>query len=417
MPHNRAVKTVRPRRRPRPAAPGRRLSSGRSPAPSRRASSACRASPSSRPTGPTSSRRSAPATGRRSPATPSSGGSSSPGADIPAVVRNAIVATEDKNFYQHGGIDVRRTVSALVANLQQGGYAQGGSTLTQQLARAIFLSPQQDDLAQGQRGPRGLRDRAPVLQGPDPDDVRQRDLPRPRQLRRRGRVPLLLRQERQGRDARRGGAARRNRPAARGPVAVPQPRARARRGARRRCAGCARPATSPRPSARRPRRSRCRRPRRSPESIVGPYFCEEIRQYLEKTYGEKDLYRRGLRVESTLDPELQAWSEEALGWGLRQLSRRHGFHRPRNLTAEGYQLARVLRGPVVGRRRVRGGGDAARRRHVGRRLGRPRSGSGRRRCRSRTPASAWTGAPAVAKILKAGDLVTVTVRSAGRTAR
>ena len=30
-----------------------------------------------------------------------------------------------------------------------------------------------------------------------------------------------------------------------------------------------------------------------PESIVGPYFCEEIRQYLEKTYGEKDLYRRG----------------------------------------------------------------------------------------------------------------------------
>ena len=58
------------------------------------------------------------------------------------MVRNAIVATEDKNFFQHGGIDVRRTVSALVANLQQGGYAQGGSTLTQQLARAIFLSPQ-----------------------------------------------------------------------------------------------------------------------------------------------------------------------------------------------------------------------------------------------------------------------------------
>ncbi|HEX4439853.1 MAG TPA: biosynthetic peptidoglycan transglycosylase [Thermoanaerobaculia bacterium] len=62
-------------------------------------------------------------------------------ADIPAVVRNAIVATEDKNFFQHGGIDVKRTLSALVANVQQGGYAQGGSTLTQQLARAIFLSP------------------------------------------------------------------------------------------------------------------------------------------------------------------------------------------------------------------------------------------------------------------------------------
>ena len=63
-------------------------------------------------------------------------------AQIPPVVRNAIIATEDKNFYEHGGIDVRRTASALLANVQQGGYAQGGSTLTQQLARAIFLSPQ-----------------------------------------------------------------------------------------------------------------------------------------------------------------------------------------------------------------------------------------------------------------------------------
>src|ERR1700693_5033582 len=62
-------------------------------------------------------------------------------AAIPAVVRNAIVATEDKNFFNHGGVDLPRTLSALVANVQQGGYAQGGSTLTQQLARAIFLSP------------------------------------------------------------------------------------------------------------------------------------------------------------------------------------------------------------------------------------------------------------------------------------
>src|SRR6202158_4569990 len=62
-------------------------------------------------------------------------------ATIPTVVRNAIVATEDKNFFRHGGVDLPRTFSALVANVQQGGYAQGGSTLTQQLARAIFLSP------------------------------------------------------------------------------------------------------------------------------------------------------------------------------------------------------------------------------------------------------------------------------------
>ena len=72
------------------------------------------------------------------------------------------------------------------------------------------------------------------------------------------------------------------------------------------------------------------------ETVIAPYFCEEIRQYLEKTYGARDLYRRGLRVDSTLDPELQAISEEALGWGLRRLARRRGFARPRNLLAEGY---------------------------------------------------------------------------------
>src|SRR5437867_10121535 len=60
---------------------------------------------------------------------------------IPAVLRNAIIATEDKNFFRHGGVDVQRTVSALLANLRQKSFAQGGSTLTQQLARAIFLSP------------------------------------------------------------------------------------------------------------------------------------------------------------------------------------------------------------------------------------------------------------------------------------
>ncbi len=144
-------------------------------------------------------------------------------AEIPAVVRNAIVATEDKNFYQHGGIDVRRTVSALVANLQQGGYAQGGSTLTQQLARAIFLSPQKtisrkvnEALVAFEIERRYSKDQILTMYA---NEIYLG----PRQLRRRGRLPVLLRQERQGRHARRGRAARRDRPAPGGPVAVPQP--------------------------------------------------------------------------------------------------------------------------------------------------------------------------------------------------
>src|SRR5689334_4787079 len=40
-------------------------------------------------------------------------------AEIPPLVKKAIIATEDKNFYRHGGVDVRRTVTALLANVRQ----------------------------------------------------------------------------------------------------------------------------------------------------------------------------------------------------------------------------------------------------------------------------------------------------------
>ena len=60
---------------------------------------------------------------------------------IPEVLRNALIATEDKNFFRHGGVDLGRTVSAVFSDLRRQRYAQGGSTLTQQLARRIFLSP------------------------------------------------------------------------------------------------------------------------------------------------------------------------------------------------------------------------------------------------------------------------------------
>ena len=327
-------------------------------------------------------------------------------AQIPAVVRNAIVATEDKNFFQHGGIDVRRTVSALVTNLQARGYAQGGSTLTQQLARAIFLSPQKtlsrkvnEALVAFEIERRYSKDQiltmyaneiylghgnygveaacryyfgksvgevtlaeaallAGIVQRPeDQSPFRNPELARSR------RSTALRRMEAAGfiTDAQRRAA-----------EAEPLPSA---------------------PSL--------------AESIVGPYFCEEIRQYLEKTYGEKDLYGRGLRVESTLDPEMQAWAEEALGWGLRQISRRHGFKRPRNLIDEGYRSlesyvdpswegvrmseGQTLRGVVMS-------ADASEARiRIGREtLSLPNAGA------------AWTGAKSVAKLLKPGDLVTVT---------
>ena len=57
----------------------------------------------------------------------------------PHLVR-AIVAIEDQRFYDHGGVDIIRIVAAASSNLRAGRAAQGGSTLTQQLARQSFLT-------------------------------------------------------------------------------------------------------------------------------------------------------------------------------------------------------------------------------------------------------------------------------------
>jgi penicillin-binding protein 1A len=53
----------------------------------------------------------------------------------------ALVAIEDRRFYVHGAVDPRRMAAAAMANLTRGRAAQGASTLTQQLARASFLTP------------------------------------------------------------------------------------------------------------------------------------------------------------------------------------------------------------------------------------------------------------------------------------
>jgi penicillin-binding protein 1A len=60
--------------------------------------------------------------------------------DFPDVLIKATLATEDRRFYDHFGIDIAGTARALVTNAQAGGVRQGGSSITQQLAKNLFLS-------------------------------------------------------------------------------------------------------------------------------------------------------------------------------------------------------------------------------------------------------------------------------------
>ena len=60
--------------------------------------------------------------------------------DIPMNLQNAILAKEDPNFYRHNGFDLRGILRATVNNLMHGKIVEGGSTITQQLARNLFLT-------------------------------------------------------------------------------------------------------------------------------------------------------------------------------------------------------------------------------------------------------------------------------------
>ncbi len=328
-------------------------------------------------------------------------------ADIPLIVKKAIIATEDKNFYKHGGIDLRRTFTAMLSNLRRQNYSQGASTLTQQLARAIFLSPRKtmsrkvnEALVSFEIERRYSKDqiftmyanKIPLGHGNYGVEAASRYY-----------FGKGVKELRLAEAALLAGIIQR--PADQSPFRNPDLARRRRSTALRRMIEAGYITEAERQAAEReplPTAPSLR------ETVIAPYFCEEIRQYLEKTYGARDLYRRGLRVDSTLDPELQAFSEEALGWGLRRLARRRGFPRPRNLLAEGYAdpatyvdpsweataltEGETLRGVVT--EVTKAGAEL----HIGSRT-----------LPLRSSGFAWTGAAAASKILRRGDLVTVTL--------
>ena len=62
---------------------------------------------------------------------------------IPVHVRNAFIAAEDDSFYRHKGIDPIGIVRAFINNVVAGGKVQGGSTITQQVARTLLMSAQE----------------------------------------------------------------------------------------------------------------------------------------------------------------------------------------------------------------------------------------------------------------------------------
>ena len=59
---------------------------------------------------------------------------------IPLVMQQTIIAVEDNRFYRHGGFDIEGILRAVLVNMQTGGLTEGGSTITQQLVKNLFLT-------------------------------------------------------------------------------------------------------------------------------------------------------------------------------------------------------------------------------------------------------------------------------------
>jgi penicillin-binding protein 1A len=70
-----------------------------------------------------------------------------PWRDIPVNMRRATVAIEDERFYKHGGVDLNAIVRAGIKNIESGKTVQGGSTITQQLVRALYIKDPKRDFA------------------------------------------------------------------------------------------------------------------------------------------------------------------------------------------------------------------------------------------------------------------------------
>ncbi len=248
--------------------------------------------------------------------------------DIPPVLRNAIVSVEDADFWKHLGINPWRVPGAALANLRSGRRGQGFSTLTMQLSRLLFLTPEktyerkikevilafqieknftkeeiftlycnQVYFGHGNYGVeatsqfffgKSIQDltlaEAALVAGLPQNPTRLSPIELPdRALARRNHVVDRMVEEKYVSEEEAAEAKKL-------PLGL--------------------------------------HPRKDPPSIA-PHFLEEVRKYLEREYGSQRIYQGGLRVYTTLEPGVQMQAVRSLGRGLRILDRRaRGFVRP-----------------------------------------------------------------------------------------
>jgi penicillin-binding protein 1A len=247
--------------------------------------------------------------------------------EVPKVLEDALLASEDSNFYQHGGVDALGIARAALTDLRSGRVKEGASTITMQLSRTLFLSRQRTwrrkveeafvaveleknytkqqiltlylnlvNLGHGNYGVEAASryyfgkpalkltlPEAAMLVGIIPAPSRYSPYRTPDLvLRQRERVLRRMLDERYIQQA------DYDRAVAQPPQVVPQ----------------------------------------QTEQSFAPYFGEEVRKNLEQNYGATKLYEGGVQVQTTLDPQIQKAAENAIRSGLLKIDHRRGWRGP-----------------------------------------------------------------------------------------
>ena len=256
---------------------------------------------------------------------------------IPPVLRDAVLSIEDRHFESHVGVDVIRIVRAAITDLMEWRTAQGASTLTQQLSRRLFLTSQKNwkrkieeallaiqierhftkpqiftmyaNQVELGGGSFGFEAAAEYYFGKHLNEL---TLPEAAMLAGLPQNPTIY-----------------------SPIRHPE-RCLARRNRVLEAMFENGKITG----------TRYLQARQAPLGLkvqrwnnnVAPYFVEDVREFLEKKYGQATVEQKGLKVHTTIDLKLQRLAEAALQQGLRNDDKRRGWRGPEK---------NILRNPVM----------------------------------------------------------------------
>lgn len=251
--------------------------------------------------------------------------------DISPHMLHAVIAIEDERFFKHEGLDLWRIGGAAVANLKAGRIVQGGSTITQQLARKTFLNDKQTPWRKAREAVLALRLEMTFSK----EEILTMYLNRIYF----GRGYYGIEAAAQGYFDKKASALTLDEAALlAGLIQAPSayaPPANLERALARRAVVLKRMqaiGAIPEDVAAKALASKVRLRRGLGQPRFGEYFRNRVSQELIDRFGEDMVWNSGLRVYTTVDPAMQREAERALTTGLDQIEKRRGFSGPKLLS-------------------------------------------------------------------------------------